>query len=347
MVTTSNPDSTESPARKRRISVNLPWNPDFVETFLARARLADEIGVDTISVIEGYGHDAFTGMALLARETSNVRIASAIVNVFSRTPATLAQSFGTVDQLSGGRVVVGLGASAPGAIERFHGVKFERPFARIREAVELIRLYWARERFSYDGPTIHVERALVSGMVPGQLSPPIHLATLNPTSVRMTAELADGWMPTWIPNDRVEQSVQQVKDWSVAAGRPADAVEVRSPGSATVLLDSSRQAETDRGFAQGLAFFAVRNGPGYFHQFERQGFAEEVAAMREAWQSDGVGAATEIAIEIAPQFSQRGSLEACSEHLDEQSTLGVDLHQVSVDTDDDQLWADALSKLVG
>ena len=330
----------------RRITVNLPWNPDFVDTFLSRARLADEIGVDTISVLEGYGHDAFTGMALLAHETSNVRIASSIVNVFSRTPATLAQSFGTVDQLSGGRVVIGLGASAPGAIERFHGVKFERPFARIREAVELIRLYWSRERFSYDGPTIHVERALVSGMIPAQPAAQIHLATLNPTSVRMTAEIADGWMPTWIPNDRVAESVNQVRQWSVDAGRSADAVEVRSPGSATVLPDSDRQAEIDRGFAQGLAFFAVRNGPGYFHQFERQGFAEEVAAMREAWQTGGVGAATEIAMEVAPKFSRRGSLDDCAAHLDEQTELGVDLHQVSVDTDDDQVWADALSRLV-
>ena len=332
---------------KRRISVNLPWNPDFVDTFLARARLADDIGIDTISVLEGYGHDAFTGMALLAHETSNVRIASSIVNVFSRTPATLTQSFGTIDQLSGGRVVIGLGASAPGAIERFHGVKFERPFARIRETIELIRLYWSRERFSYDGPTISVERALVSGMVPVQSTPPIHLATLNPTSVRMTAELADGWMPTWIPNERVAESVAQVKQWSVVAGRSADVVEVRSPGSATVLPDASRQAEIDRGFAQGLAFFAVRNGPGYFRQFERQGFAEEVAAMREAWQSDGVGAATEIATEIAPRFSMRGSLDDCADYLDEQSSFGVDLHQVSVDSEDDQVWADALSRLVG
>ncbi len=334
---------------KRRISVNLPWNPDFVETFLARARLADEIGVDTIAVLEGYGHDAFTGMALLAHTTERVRIASSIVNVFSRTPATLAQSFGTVDQLSGGRVVVGLGASAPGAIERFHGVKFERPFARIREAVELIRLYWSRERFSYDGPTIHVERALASGMIPAQPTPPIHLATLNPTSVRMTAQLADGWMPTWIPSDRVAESVAQLREWSVAAGRSAEAVEVRSPGAATVVLDAGRQAEIERGFAQGLAFFAVRNGPGYFHQFERQGFTEEVAAMRAAWQSGqsgGAGAAVEIAAAIAPRFGCRGSLEECAAYLDEEAANGVALHQVSVDTDDDQVWADALAALV-
>ena len=332
---------------KRRVSVNLPWNPDFVDTFLARARLADEIGIDTICVIEGYGHDAFTGMALLAHETSNVRIASAIVNVFSRTPATLAQSFGTVDQLSGGRVVVGLGASAPGAIERFHGVKFERPFARIREAVELIRLYWSRKRFSYDGPTIHVERALVSGMIPAQPTPPIHLATLNPTSVKMTAEIADGWMPTWIPNDRIGEAVNQVRQWSVDAGRGAEAVEVRSPGSATVVLDPERQAELDQGFAQGLSFFAVRNGPGYFRQFERQGFADEVAAMRDAWQEGGPGAAAEIATEIGPRFSCRGSFDECVRHIDEQSESGVDLHQVSVDTEDDREWADVLAQIVG
>ena len=332
---------------RRRISVNLAWNPDFVDTFLARARLADEIGVDTISVLEGYGHDAFTGMALLAHHTERVRIASSIVNVYSRTPATLAQSFGTVDQLSGGRVVVGLGASAPGAIERFHGVRFERPFARIREAVELIRLYWSRERFSYDGPTIHVERALVSGMIPAQPTAQIHLATLNPTSVKMTAEIADGWMPTWIPNDRVAASVAEVKQWSVAVGRDADAVEVRSPGSATVVLDPARQEDVERGFAQGMSFFAVRNGPGYFRQFERQGFADEVAAMREAWSDGGPGAAMEIAMEIAPRFSRRGSLDECASHLDAQSEAGVDLHQVSVDADNDQAWADAVAELVG
>ena len=332
---------------RRRISVNLPWNPDFVDTFLRRARLADEIGVDTICVIEGFGHDAFTGLALLARETRNARLASAIVNVFSRTPGTLAQSFGTVDQLSGGRVVIGLGASAPGAIERFHGVKFERPFARLRETVELIRLYWSGQRFNYDGPTIHVERSLVTGVVPAQLTPQIHLATLHPTSVRLAAELADGWMPTWIPNDRIGAAVAEVRDWSVAAGRAADVVEVRSPGTALVVPDPERLAAVEREFAQGLAFFAVRNGPGYFHQFERQGFTEEVAAMREAWSSGGAGAASEIAQGITDRFSARADSATCAAHLDAQNAAGVDLHQAAVDTSDDQVWADALAQLVG
>ena len=335
---------------KRRISVNLPWNPDFVHTFIARARLADEIGVDTISVLEGYGHDAFTGMALLAYETERARIASSIVNVFSRTPATLAQSFGTVDQLSGGRVVIGLGASAPGAIERFHGVRFERPFARIRETVELIRLYWSRQRFSYDGPTIHVERALVSGMIPGaanRTDSPGHAE--SDVGASMTAEIADGWMPTWIPNDRVAESGEpgeaSGRSTSRRSGRRGGSA--RSPGSATVLPDlRSTRSRLTGVLLRASRSSRCRNGPGYFHQFERQGFAEEVAAMREAWQSEGVGAATEIAMEIAPRFAKRGSLEDCAAYLDEQTELGVDLHQVSVDTDDDQLWADALSRLV-
>ena len=337
----------EDTGAKRRLSVNLPWNPDFVETFLRRARLADEIGVDTICVIEGYGHDAFTGLALLARETQRVRLASAIVNVFSRTPGALAQSFGTVDQLSAGRVVIGLGASAPGAIERFHGVRFERPFARLRETVELIRLYWSRRRFDYDGPTIHVERSLVSGVVPAQQTPPIHLASLHPRSVRLTAELADGWMPTWIPNDRTAASVAELRGWAEGYGREPSAIEVRSPGTALVVADSQRLDSVERGFAQGLAFFAVRNGPGYFHQFERQGFGPEVEAMRDAWATGGSGAAAEIALEISDRFSVRADLESCAAHLDAQAAVGVDLHQVSVDTEDDQNWADALARLVG
>ena len=331
----------------RRISINLPWNPDFVDSFLRRASLADEIGIDTISVVEGFGHDAFTGMALLARETRRVRIAAAIVNVFSRTPGTLAMSFGTVDQLSGGRVVVGLGASAPGAIERFHGLKFERPMARLRETIELIRLYWARQRFDYEGPNYRIERSLVTGMVPSQATPPIHLASLHPASVRLTAELADGWMPSWIPNDRVADEIRALRDLSAAAGRPRDAVEVRSPGGAVVVPDAEQLEQVERGHQQGLAFFAVRNGPGYLHQFERQGFADEVAAMQAAWSDGGAGAAAEIAAGFAHRFGVRGGIADCAAYLDAEAERGVDLHQVSVATDDDTIWADALSQLVG
>ena len=331
----------------RRLSVNLPWNPDHVETFLSRARLADEIGIDTIAVIEGYGHDAFSGLTLLARETRRVRLASAVVNVFSRTPPALAMQFGTIDQLSGGRVVVGLGASGPGAIERFHGVPFERPFARLRETMEVLRLTWKRERFDYDGEWTKIERSIVTGMVPAQPTPLIHLATLHPSAVRLTAEQADGWMPAWIPNDRLAGEVANVRELSVAAGRDPGAVEIRSPATTVITLDTEAAEQAEREHAQGMAFFAVRSGPMYWNQFQRQGLGAEVEAMRDAWNESGPPAAAAAGAETSLRFGVRGGLEDCIAQLELQTQAGVDLHQVASAASDDRRWADDLARLVG
>lgn len=330
----------------RRLSVNLPWNPDHVETFLNRARLADELGIDTISVIEGYGHDAFSGLALLARETRRVRLATAVVNVFSRTPAALAMHFGTIDQLSGGRVVVGLGASGPGAIERFHGVPFERPFARIRETMDVLRLTWRRERFDYDGEWSKIERSLVTGVEPVQPAPPIHLATLHPTAVRLTAEQADGWLPAWIPNDRLADEVAKVRELAAAAGRDPSAVEIRSPSATVIAADAERAARAEREHAQGMAFFSVRSGPMYWNQFQRQDLGAEVEAMRDAWNDGGPAAAAEVGADASLRFGCRGGVEDCAAQLAMQAAVGVDLHQVAAATDDDQQWADLLARLL-
>ena len=330
-----------------RLCVNLPWNPDHVDTFLSRARLADEIEIDTIAVIEGYGHDAFSGLALLARETQRVRLATAVVNVFSRTPAALAMHFGTIDQLCGGRVVVGLGASGPGAIERFHGLKFECPFARLRETIEVLRLTWRRERFDYDGQWTKIERWVVSGVEPVQERPPIHLAALHPAAVRLTAEQADGWMPAWIPNERLAEQIAALQAQTAAAGRSAGAVEVRSPTAAVLVPDPEQLAQVERRHAQATAFFAVRSGPMYWNQFQRQGLGAEAEAMRAAWSAGGPAAAAEAAAAAALRFGRRGSLEDCRAQLELQAAAGVDLHQVGAAVEDDRLWADELARLAG
>ena len=219
-------------ARVRRISLSLPWNPESVDSMLEWAQDADSPGVDSIWINEGFGHDAFSGLTLMARETDRIALGTPIVNVFSRTPGALAQQFATIDQLSGGRVRVGLGASAPGAIERFHGLSFEAPLRRLRETTELLRLYWSRARFDYDGPVHSIELALPMGTEPVQESPPIYLATLHPRSVRLTAEVADGWLPAWIPAERLAGEIAQIRGWVAEAGRDASAFDVRAPGGA-------------------------------------------------------------------------------------------------------------------
>ena len=204
----------------RRISISLPWDPRDATQIFERARDADEAGVETIWMNEGFGHDAFSGLTLLATHTSNARIGTAIVNAYSRTPGALAQHFATIDQLSEGRVIIGLGTSGPGVIERFHGMPFQPAITRLREVVELLRAIWRHERITHHGQWYDIERALVMGVDPVQADPPIYLATLRPKSVRMTAELADGWIGG-ARNDpqMLGEKIGKIKDYAMARGR--------------------------------------------------------------------------------------------------------------------------------
>jgi len=117
------------------LGVNWQGKPDF-KGLIERARAADEAGAHSVWVAEAWGRDAFTTLTLLAEHTKRVRLASGIVNTYSRTPAALAQHFGTLDELSGGRMIAGIGTSGPNVIEHFHGVKFNPPLTRMREYVD-------------------------------------------------------------------------------------------------------------------------------------------------------------------------------------------------------------------
>src|SRR5919201_3729495 len=103
------------------------------QTAVELARVAEAFGLDGVWVPEAFGSDAFTLLGAIAAHTSRLRLATGIVNTFSRSPALLAQTFATLDELSNGRVAIGLGVSGPQVIERWHGVKFERPLRRMRE----------------------------------------------------------------------------------------------------------------------------------------------------------------------------------------------------------------------
>jgi len=312
------------------IGLQLAWDPAYLDTFLSMAIAADEAGVHSLWINEGFGHDAFSGMAILARETRHVMLGTSIVNVYSRTPGALAQHFATIDELSGGRVLIGLGASAQGVVERFHGQQFTAPRARLVETAKLLRAYWKRERFSHEGSIFHVDRALQLGARPVQAAPPIFFATMAEASVRSTAEVADGWLPAWMPFDRLAGEIARMRQWSMDAGREPGAVKVRSPGS-TVVASAAEVDGIRKSQRETLAFFIARNGEFYHRQFQRQGLAEEAAAIRAAWSDGGRDAAlAAMPAELEARFNFAGDIDACREHLVRQQELGVDIHMVSL-----------------
>ena len=314
-------------ARRLSIRVGVDGELDR-ERLFGYVRAADEAGVEAVFVPETWGREAFSTLVQLAERTERIRLATGIVNVFSRSPAALAQHFATLDELSGGRAIVGLGTSGPQVIEHFHGVPFGRSATRLREVVRIVRMLLAGEPLRFEGALFRLERGFTLRFAPLRDHVPIYLATFRPAGVRLTAELADGWMPMMVPIDRLAGEVERFRALVAAAGRDPGAVVVRSPGEVTVARDADRERRRQ---ARTLAYYVARMGHFYHTHLTEMGRAEEVARIRRAWAEGGSEAgAAAVSRDLLDALALVGSTDECRRRLDEQAAAGVDLHQVGV-----------------
>ena len=193
------------------------------------ARLRDAValekaGIDVLSVPEAYGLDAVSALGYLAATTKRAQLMTNILPVFSRTPTLTAMTAAGLDSVSGGRFILGLGASGPQVIEGFHGVRYDAPVGRTREVMEICRLVWRRERTQYSGR--YYQLPLPPGQGTGLGKPlklidrpvrdqiPVFLAALGEKNVELTAELADGWLPSFF----VPEQAARIWGESLAAG---------------------------------------------------------------------------------------------------------------------------------
>lgn len=166
----------------------------------------EKAGLDTVWVAEAYGFDSPTLMGYLAAKTETIEIGSAILNIYSRTPGALLQTAAGLDNVSGGRAILGLGASGPQVIEGFHGVPYSKPLGRTAEVIDIVRRGLKREPLTNDGIIklpLTKEHGAVTGLGkplkilthPDRDTIPIYIAALGPKSVEQAAEIADGWIP--------------------------------------------------------------------------------------------------------------------------------------------------------
>ena len=187
-----------------RIGMALNYSGGFAET---AAELADyeKAGLDIVFVPEAYSYDAVSQLGYLAAKTERMQLASGILQLYSRTPTLTAMTAAGLDYVSGGRFVLGIGASGPQVIEGWHGVPYDAPVGRTREVIEICRKVWRRERLEYAGK--HYTIPLPAGQGTGLGKPlklinhpvrdriPIFVAAIGPKNVELAAELAEGWEP--------------------------------------------------------------------------------------------------------------------------------------------------------
>jgi alkanesulfonate monooxygenase SsuD/methylene tetrahydromethanopterin reductase-like flavin-dependent oxidoreductase (luciferase family) len=320
-------------ARKLTIGVNWQGRFDF-KVLIERARLADQAGIHSIWVAEAWGRDAFTLLTLLAEHTGKIQLATSIVNIYSRTPAALAQHFATLDEFSGGRMIAGLGTSGPQVIEHFHGVAFNPPLTRMRECVDIINMLIAGQPLNYAGRLFKLERGFTLRFEPIRKHIPIFVASLNRKSVEFTARKADGWMPVMVPIGALKKTIGEFRQVAAEAGRDPHSVAVKAPG----MVHVTNQVERARaGHAGTTAFYAARMGTFYAEQLTRFGFGDEVKKIKEAWDQGGAKAGTAaVAPKLTDALGYIGSdVKAAVERLKAQEEAGVDLHQIEIDADGD------------
>jgi F420-dependent oxidoreductase-like protein len=330
----------------RRISIGIDWQGAFdIDDVVEQAKVADDGGVDSLFVAEAWGRDAFTILSVLARETSNIKLGTSIVNIYSRSAAALAQHFATLDELSGGRMIIGLGSSGPNVIEHFHGVDFGMPLTRVKEYVDIINMLVAEEPLNYGGKLFKLERGFTLRFKPVRSHIPIYLASITPKSVRQTAEIADGWFPIFIPKSQWKPQLEAFRSYVTEAGRSPEDVVVRNPNGVTVTTNIERARQGQAGTA---AFYIARMGDFYYEHFVRMGYADEANAVRRAWNEGGSEAgAAALPAELVDELGRAGTVEECIEAMEQAEEAGFGMHSVSVTERDPKKRAEIYRQLVG
>jgi len=284
------------------------------------AERVESLGYDSLWAGELWGRDAFVALAEMAAVTDDIGLGTAIVNVYGRSPATLAQAAATLDAASGGRALLGVGTSTRKAIEDLHGTPFDRPARRLHETVELAGEFLAGDgRVSYEGECFEVADfpALDADV-------PVYTAALGPATRRATGRTADGWLPHNIPFERLDDAFEVVASAAREAGRDPDDITV-APYVPSAVSDDPGEA---RAAVRGHVAYYVGSAEGYRRAVASE-FPERAEEIADAWRSgeredarqavtDGMVTALGVAgtpEDAREQFDAIASLDAIDEPI--------------------------------
>lgn len=255
----------------------------------------EKAGLDVVWVAEAYSFDAVSTMGFLAARTDRIEIGSGILPIYSRTPTLTAMTAASLDALSGGRFVLGLGASGPQVIEGFHGVAYDKPVARTREVVEICRKVWARERVEHHGLyEIPLPEEQGTGLGkplklinhPVRADIPVWIASLGERNVAMTAEIAQGWLPHVVIPEKVHEVFADALQKGFAERDPAlGPLQMTGGGFLAVdddMIVHARNAARAM-FALYIGGMGARGRNFYNTVFSRQGWTDEAKVVQDLY----------------------------------------------------------------
>lgn len=289
-----------------------------VRDLLALARLAQRGGYHSVWLPEGRGREAFAQLGALAARTGRIHLGTGILPVFSRPPALTAMALATLDDLSGGRIIFGIGAGHPAITARGYDRPSARPVRAIREYVEIVRQVMSGATVRYAGRVFRVEEFTLEATPARQV--PIFIAALRNRMLRLAGALGDGALLNWMPPEQAGRCAAVVREAARAAGRPEGSVTVACFVRACVTDEADRARLVLRRL---IASYAALDA--YARMFAGSGFAAEVEAIRAAWPRGVDAAACAVSDPMADGLGLVGTAAHCRAGLERFRAAGVDL----------------------
>ena len=311
----------------KRLGAAFSWREKALRDILSNANCAEQAGVESIWMPEAWGRDAFMALAAIARSTQRVKLGTGIVNVYSRSPAALAMSVASLDELSNGRAILGLGSSGPGVVERWHGIPYDRPLDRIRETVKIIRLALSGAATDFQGAIFRVSDFKLAMDHP-QRNIPIYLAALGPKMLALAGEIADGVLLYLRPLPSIPNSIDEIRKGATKAGRQVSDVDIAAL-LPTAVSENRRVARDE--VAKAIAYYVGGMGTYYRQLVSGSGFESEAAMIRSAWErGDRVTATKAVSDRLIDSVAVAGSPDECRRKLEEFRSSGVALPILSL-----------------
>jgi probable F420-dependent oxidoreductase len=300
-----------------RIGITLPAEPFQNRAMIDLVRRAEALGYQDVWSLESYTTEAFSPLAAIAMLTDRMRLGTAIVPVFTRPPALIAMSAMTVQQLSGGRFILGMGISSPQIISQWMGVPFERPLTRVRDTVAAVRAALSGEKVTYKGRTLSVNGFRLD-MERSTPPPPIFLAIQGAKMCRLAGEIADGLITNFITPQALPGMLEHVAEGAQAAGRETPR-EVICRILTIVDEDPERVRPAMR---RHMTPYLIT--PGYNRFFAEIGFDQEADQALRLWNAGDRKQATEVVSDrMLDGIYLLGSADYCRERLKAFAEAGV------------------------
>jgi F420-dependent oxidoreductase-like protein len=293
---------------------------------------AERLGYDSVWTAEAYGSDAATILGFLAAQTETIKLGSAIFQMPGRSPAMTAMTAATLDQLSGGRMLLGIGSSGPQVAEGWHGQRFAKQIQRTREYVTVVRTALRRERLEFHGETLELPlpdgpgKALKLTIATVQDEIPIFLAAIGPNNTKLAGEVADGWIPTLFSPEHVAEFRPLLEEGAARAGRSLDGFRIMPTVQTFITDDLAAARDATRPFiALYVGGMGSREKNFYNALVQRYGFEDEARRVQDLYlEGKRDEAMAALSDELIDTVSLVGPREHVRERLEVFRDAGID-----------------------